>query len=160
MPSPNQLDEAEDRGLILALGYGGLIPFALLAALLWLVAPDLQGFVAIALACYAALIAAFLGGIHWGIGWRAGVLGGLRQSGQPHEQRRHFLWGVVPSLLAWPGLLMPPHAGLAWLGFVLMLSYLADRMLYAHAGLQRWLTLRFRLSAVASLSCFIGAGAL
>jgi hypothetical protein len=160
MPLPDQLDDAEDRGLILTLGYGGLIPFALLAALLWLVEPGLQGFVAIALAGYAALIAAFLGGIHWGIGWSAGVLGNVRRSSQPHAQRRHFLWGVVPSLLAWLGLLMPPYAGLAWLGFVLMLSYLADRSLYAHAGLQRWLTLRFRLSAVASLSCFIGAGAL
>jgi uncharacterized membrane protein len=160
MPSTDQLDDAEDHGLILTLGYGGLIPFALLAALLWLVQPELQGFVAIALAAYAALIAAFLGGIHWGIGWNAEVLSNVRHSGHPHAQRRHFLWGVVPSLLAWPGLLMPPYAGLAWLGFVLMLSYLADRTLYAHAGLQRWLTLRFRLSAVASLSCFIGAGAL
>jgi uncharacterized membrane protein len=156
MPAPDPLDDAEDHGLIRALGYGGLTPFVMLAALLWLVAPNLQGFVAIALAAYSALIAAFLGGIHWGVGW----LAGLRRSSQPHAQRAHFLWGVVPSLLAWPGLLMPPHAGLAWLGFVLMLSYLADRTLYAHAGLQRWLTLRFRLSAVASLSCFIGAGAL
>jgi hypothetical protein len=55
---------------------------------------------------------------------------------------------------------MPPFAGLAWLGFALILSYLVDRKLYAQAGLQRWLTLRFRLSAVATLSCFIGAGAL
>jgi hypothetical protein len=160
MPAPDLLDDAEDCNLILTLGYGGLIPFVLLAALLWLVEPDLQGFVAIALAAYASLIAAFLGGIHWGLGWSAGALGGLRRSSQPHAQRRHFLWGVVPSLLAWPGMIMPPYAGLAWLGFVLMLSYLADRSLYPHAGLQRWLTLRFRLSAVASLSCFIGAGAL
>jgi hypothetical protein len=35
-----------------------------------------------------------------------------------------------------------------------------DRRLYARAGLQGWLTLRFRLSAVASLSCFIAAGAI
>ena len=160
MSSTDLLDDAEDRGLILTLGYGGLIPFALLVVLLWLVEPGLQDFVAKALATYAALIAAFLGGIHWGIGWGAGVPGSVRRSSQPHAQRRHFLWGVVPSLLAWPGLLMPPYAGLAWLGFVLMLSYLADRTLYADAGLQRWLTLRFRLSAVASLSCFIGAGAL
>lgn len=156
MSLPDLLEDAEDRGLILTLGYGGLIPFVLLAALLWLVAPDLQGFVAIALTSYAALIASFLGGIHWGIGW----LAGLRRAGTPHAQRRHFLWGVVPSLLAWPGLLMPPFAGLAWLGFVLIVSHLADRSLYAHAGLKRWLTLRFRLSAVAALSCFIGAGAL
>jgi len=66
----------------------------------------------------------------------------------------------VPSLLAWPGLLMPAFAGLAWLGFVLVLCYLADRTLYARAGLQAWLTLRFRLSAIAALCCFIGAGAL
>ncbi len=156
MPLPDLLEDAEDRGLILTLGYGGLIPFVLLAVLLWLVATDLQGFVAIALTSYAALITSFLGGIHWGIGW----LAGLRRASAPHTQRRHFLWGVVPSLLAWPGLLMPPFAGLAWLGFVLIVSYLADRTLYAGAGLQRWLTLRFRLSAVAALSCFIGAGAL
>ncbi len=160
MTCDDQLDAAEDRSSMRARGYGGLIPFALLAAMLWLVQPELQGFVAIALAAHAALIAAFLGGIHWGIGWSAAVVGGIERSSQPHAQRRHFLWGVVPSLLAWPGLLMPPYAGLAWLGFVLMLSYLADRTLYVHAGLQRWLTLRFRLSAVASLSCFIGAGAL
>jgi hypothetical protein len=55
---------------------------------------------------------------------------------------------------------MPPFAGLAWLGFVLVLSYLADRTLYTRAGLQAWLTLRFRLSAVAALSCFVGAAAL
>lgn len=160
MSLPDQLDNTEEHNLIIALGYGGLIPFAMLAAMLWLVQPGLQPFVAVALSAYGALIAAFLGGIHWGIGWGAEVLGSVRRSGEPHAQRRHFLWGVVPSLLAWPGLLMPPHAGLAWLGFVLMLSYLADRTLYDHAGLRRWLTLRFRLSAVASLSCFIGAGAL
>ena len=101
MPSPDQLEDAEDRGLILTLGYGGLIPFALLAALLWLVESGLQGFVATALATYAALIAAFLGGIHWGIGWNASVLGNVRHSGHLHAQRRHFLWGVMPSLLAW-----------------------------------------------------------
>jgi hypothetical protein len=28
---------------------------------------------------------------------------------------------------------------------------------YTAHGLQRWLTLRFRLSAVAALSCFVGA---
>lgn len=155
MPLPNLPDDAQDRGLILTLGYGGLIPFALLALLLWLVEPGLRGFVAIALAGYAALIAAFLGGVHWGIGW----LNGLRPGAMPHSQRRHFLWGVVPSLLAWPGLVMPAYAGLAWLGLVLIASYLADRSLYAHAGLHHWLTLRFRLSAVAALSCFIGAGA-
>jgi hypothetical protein len=152
-----RLEDAHDRGLIQTLGYAGLIPFVGLAMLLWLVAPGLQAWVAMALAGYAALIVSFLGGVHWGLGW----LGGLRgPNAAPHTQRNHFLWGITLSLLAWPGLLMPPFAGLAWLGFALVLSYLADRTLYARAGLQRWLTLRFRLSTVAALSCFIGAGAL
>ena len=151
------LDDAQDRGLIQVLGYGGLIPFTGLALLLWLVEPSLQAWVAMALAAYAALIVSFLGGVHWGLGW----LGGLRQpAGGAPTQRHHFLWGITLSLLAWPGVLMPPFAGLAWLGFVLVLSYLADRTLYARAGLRHWLTLRFRLSTVAALSCFIGAGAM
>lgn len=154
---PDALEDAQDRGLIQVLGYAGLIPFTGLALLLWVVDPALQAWVAMALAAYAALIVSFLGGVHWGLGW----LGGFRVSASsPHSQRHHFLWGITLSLLAWPGVLMPPFAGLAWLGFVLVLSYLADRTLYARAGLQRWLTLRFRLSTVAALSCFIGAGAL
>ena len=55
---------------------------------------------------------------------------------------------------------MPAFAGLAWLGFLLVLCYLADRTLYRRAGLKDWLTLRFRLSTIAALSCFVGAGAL
>ena len=153
------LHDPNDTALIRTLGHAGLIPFVLLAALLWLVKVELQAWVAIALAAYAALIASFLGGIHWGIGWLAGHLAAGKTTAH-HAQRNHFLWGIVPSLLAWPGLLMPAFAGLAWLGFVLIVCYLADRTLYARAGLQAWLTLRFRLSAIAAVSCFIGAGAL
>jgi hypothetical protein len=154
--------DPQDTALIHTLGYAGLIPFVLLASLLWLVNTELLHWVAIALASYAALIASFLGGVHWGIGWLGGLPGRAAGStaSPTHPHRNHFLWGIVPSLLAWPGLLMAPFAGLAWLGFVLVLTYLADRTLYARAGLQRWLTLRFRLSAVASMSCFLGAAAL
>lgn len=162
LPIAAETDDPRDTALIRTLGHGGLIPFVGLAALLWLVAADLQAWVAIALVGYAALIVSFLGGIHWGIGWKAGLY--ERQHQQTpralHAQRRHFLWGFVPPLLAWPGMLMPAFAGLAWLGFLLIISYLADRALYPRAGLQQWLTLRFRLSAIAALSCFIGAGAL
>ena len=156
------LHDPQDTALVRTLGHAGLIPFAVLALLLWLLTGELQTFVSIALASYAALIVSFLGGIHWGIGWLAGhqALKDGSAAAAHHAQRNHFLWGIVPSLLAWPGVLMSPFAGLAWLGFVLILCYLADRTLYTHAGLQAWLTLRFRLSAVAALCCFIGAGAL
>ena len=55
---------------------------------------------------------------------------------------------------------MPAYGGLVWLGLLLMACYMVDRKLYPHAGLQHWLTLRFRLSAVATLCCFLAAGAL
>ncbi|MDO9200744.1 MAG: DUF3429 domain-containing protein [Hydrogenophaga sp.] len=154
------LHDPDDTALARTLGHAGLIPFVLLAALLWLVNTELQAWVAIALAGYAALIASFMGGVHWGIAWLAARHAATHGEPPHHAQRKHLLWGVVPSLLAWPGLLMPPFAGLAWLGFVLVLCYLVDRTLYAQAGLQQWLTLRFRLSGVAALSCFVGAGAL
>lgn len=144
--------ESREHSLIHGLGYAGLIPLVGLALLIWLVTPDLQAWVALALASYAALITSFLGGIHWGIGWS--------QRARSPDTKVHFLWGVLPSLLAWPGLVMPPYAGLAWLGLVLVVCYLVDRKLYPQAGLGAWLKLRFRLSAVAALSCFIGAGAL
>jgi len=161
MPAAHpMLHDPNDTALARTLGHAGLIPLVLLAALLWLVKAELQAWVAIALAGYAALIASFMGGVHWGIAWLAARHAAARGEPPHHAQRKHLLWGVVPALLAWPGLLMPPFAGLAWLGFVLVLCYLADRALYAQAGLQHWLTLRFRLSGVAALSCFVGAGAL
>ena len=64
---------------------------------------------------------------------------------------------MVPSLVAWLAVLMPPSAGLVIHGVMLVVCYLVDRRVYPAQGLERWLTLRFRLSAVAALSCFLGA---
>lgn len=157
------LSAAAER-LVARLGHAGLLPFALLALLLWVVAPEAQAFVALAMVAYAALVASFLGGIHWGVVWLKLATPDHPSAGIPrhdalHHHRQHLVWGVAPSLLAWPGVLMPAHAALPWLGLVLVLAYLVDRRLYPEAGLGHWLTLRFRLSMGAALSCFLGAGA-
>jgi len=137
---------AEPPRLARQLGVAGLIPFVLGAALIWLVYPEAQPLVTLALAGYAACVVAFLGGIHWGLAMRAG----------PTEPAS-FGWSVVPPLAAAVGVLMPAYAGLVLLGAMLLVCYAVDRRLYAVQGLGAWLTLRFRLSAVAALSCFIGA---
>lgn len=152
MAPSGEPDAFPDSRWVRALGLAGLIPFVFLAALLWLVDVDLQAWVALALATYAALIASFLGGVHWGIGWITPA--------SLYARRGHFIWGVTPSLLAWTGLLMPPFAGLAWLGLLLVLCYFVDRLLYRRAGIDRWLGMRLQLTIVASLSCFMGASAL
>ena len=136
--------------LITRLGYAGLIPFVLLAALMWLVDAELLPFVSIALGGYAATIVSFLGGVQWGIGFMKGDA----------APRFHFVWGVVPPLLAWLALMMPAYAALPLLGLVVVACYGVDRKTYPDACLNMWLGLRLRLTVVATLSCVLGAAAI
>ena len=131
------------------LGYAGLAPFVLLTILMWLVDRELLPFVSIALGSYAAAIVSFLGGLHWGIGF-------MKDEAAP---RFHFIWGVVPSLIAWLALMMPAYAALPLLGLVLLACYVVDRKTYPPSGLARWLPLRLQLTVVATLSCLLGAAA-
>lgn len=128
------------------LGYLALVPFVLGAALVWIVRADAQPYVTSALSAYAAVVIAFIGGIHWGFGFR-----------EDDAPPRLFVWGVVPALVSWVAVVMQPYAGLVLHGVMLVVCYLVDRKVYPEYGAARWLTLRFRLSVVASLSCFVGA---
>jgi len=130
----------------LRLGYAGLIPFVVGAVFVWIVSAEAHPYVTLGLAAYAATIVSFLGGIHWGVAFR-----------EAEPDPRIFIWGVMPTFGAWIGVMMPPSAGLVVLGAMLVLCYLVDRRLYPMHGLERWLTLRFRLSAVAALCCFLAA---
>ncbi|MCV2354553.1 DUF3429 domain-containing protein [Paucibacter sp. B2R-40] len=135
--------------LALRLGHLGLLPFVIGAALVWLVGgrdAEAHAWISFALSAYAALIISFLGGIYWGLGFRQ-----VEASAQP------FVWGVLPSLGAWVALVMPAYAGLVLHGVMLIVCYLVDRRLYPALGAAAWLTLRFRLSAVAALCCFLAA---
>lgn len=128
----------------LKLGYAGLLPFVAGALLVWIVNPEAHPYATLALSAYAAVIVSFLGGIHWGVGFRDG-------------DAKLFVWGVVPSLVAWPAVIMPASAGLVIHGAMLWICYAVDRRLYPAHGLGAWLVLRFRLSAVAGLACFVAA---
>jgi hypothetical protein len=128
------------------LALAGLLPFVAGALLVWLVRDEAQVYAALGLSAWAALVCSFLGGIHWGLAMR---------EAQPPVAA--LAWSVVPAMLAWPAVLMPADAGLVVLGVLLVACYAVDRRLYPRAGAAHWLTLRFRLSAVAALACFIGA---
>ena len=137
--------------MALRLGYVGLLPFVVGAALVWLVGgnADAHAFSTLMLSCYAAVIISFLGGIHWGLA--------MRQQAGMGAPAWLYAWGVVPSLVAWVAVVMPPYAGLVVHGVMLVTCYLVDRRTYPMLGAAPWLTLRFRLTVVASLSCFVGA---
>jgi putative flippase GtrA len=128
------------------LGYSGLLPFFVGAALVWLVHDELQPVVATWLAGYAAVIVSFLGGVHWGLAMRSSS-----------SDTQEFGWAMAPPLVAWLALVMPPHAGLVLLAVMLIVCYLVDRRYYAAQGMAPWLNLRFRLSMLASASCFLAA---
>ena len=133
----------------LRLAHAGLLPFIAGALLVWLFGgryPEEHAFITFALSAYAALIISFLGGIYWGFAFR-----------EVAPDTKTFVWGITPALVAWVGVLMPAYAGLVVQGTMLVICYSVDRRLYPQHGAAAWLTLRFRLSAMAALSCFLGA---
>ena len=140
------------RRWIQVFSYAGLLPFVLLAALMWLVTEELHPFVALALAGYGAVIVSFLGGIHWGTGFK-------NTTTMHNAPLQNFAWGIVPSLLAWVAVTMPAYAGLPLLALLLLLCYWVDQTTWPAAGLKQWLPMRLKITAVASLSCLLGAAA-
>jgi len=130
----------------LRMAKAGMLPFVLGVALVWLVDERAHPYTTLALSAFAALVVSFLGGILWGIGFV-----------HPAAPPSVFVWGMAPSALAWVAVMMPASAGLVLDGVLLVVSYLIDRKVYPVLGLARWLNLRFRLSTVAALCCFLGA---
>jgi hypothetical protein len=132
------------------LGFGGLIPFVGLAAVLCLASPGDRPLAGLGLLSYGATISSFLGAIHWGLVMRNG----------PPQPVVSLLWGVVPSLLSWVALLVGHALGLVLITAVLWACFAVDRVLYPRYQLQAWLPMRLRLTLVAGVSCLVGAGAL
>lgn len=147
MPTPDRPIPRVPRTARL-LGYAGLIPFFAGAASVWAARGTPAGaFAAYALAAYAATIAAFLGGVHWGPA--------LRDGGRDVAA---LAWGVMPQLAAWLALLLlPSRPALAALASLLALCYLVDRRMYVRAGLADWLPMRLQLTLGAVASCLVAA---
>ena len=129
------------------LGYVALLPFVVGAAAVLIARGNAQAHAAAALSAYAATVVSFLGGIHWGFGFR---------TSRPPASL--FVWGVVPSLVAWAALLLPVAAAFALHAATLSACFLVDRTVYPRQDAGAWLPLRSRLTAIAVLACLLGAG--
>jgi Protein of unknown function (DUF3429) len=130
------------------LGYAGLLPFVAGAGWILVAAPDQRGEAARVLLAYGATITSFLGAIHWGLAMR---------SAQDRAWAGDYIWGVVPSLVAWCALLAGAAIGLPLLVVLLWVCYVVDRKRYPNHGVGHWLPMRHRLTLVASLSCLVAA---
>ena len=126
------------------LGYGGLLPFLVLAPIS-LVDMHHAPLWSDPLFAYGAIILSFVGALHWGFAMTLADLAEEQRTGR-------FIWSVVPALLAWPAVLLSPiFAGpLLIVGFIA--HYWQDRRLAAGTRLPAWyLPLRLRLTSVACL---------
>lgn len=143
------------------LGYGGLIPFVLLAIAAGLglgmgsdpvfrLAASLLATDGRALLAYGAVILSFVGALHWGFAMTLRDL-------SPRARNAAFLWSVVPALLAWVALVLPPAPAVALLIVGFLAQYRRDVGLARLVGLPAWyLPLRLRLTTVACLSLVLG----
>jgi hypothetical protein len=133
------------------LGAAGLLPFLATALLSWLLPPETRGIALFALAAYGMVILSFLGAVHWGLALRA-----------PAAEARYAAprlgLGVVPALIAWAALLLPPVPGLTLLA-ASILATAAVETLAARRGLvpADYLRLRWALSLGAALCLLAGA---
>lgn len=132
------------------LGYGGLLPFLVMASAS-LGDPHHAKLWNPALLAYGAVILSFVGVLHWGFAMT------LRD---PSASLRTwcFVWSVVPALFAWSALLVSPPLGSVLLVTGFLAHYGQDRFLVAASHLPAWyLPLRFRLTAVSCLCLVAGA---
>jgi hypothetical protein len=128
------------------LGPAGLIPFAGLAALIWAGWPAAGP----ALAAYGATILAFLGAVHWGLALRA-------PSAERGAEWGRLGLGVVPQLVGWGALLLPPSVGLGLLALALLATAAVEQRAAA-AGLlpPSYMRLRWMLSGGAAVCLVAG----
>ena len=145
----------------LTLGLGGLVPFLGAAILVWWTLPvsllsppwllqerGASQFATLALGGYGAVILSFLGGVRWG-----NLL-------FDHANLRNWMpliLSVLPSLIAWPALLLSPVPMLSLLASGFILQYALDVAAGARGELPAWFVrLRLILTTGAVLSLLIG----
>lgn len=129
------------------LGYLAALPFVGGAALtFWSGDGGTHALALRALVAYAAVVASFVGAVHWGFGFKEAM-----------PPANLFLWGVAPSIVAWLSMLVTPRDGLAIDAILLVVCFLVDRAIYPRHGAGRWLPLRLRLTVLAAASCALGA---
>ncbi len=141
-------------GAALWLGLGGLIPFFVSAACLWLRDTIDHFEAATALVAYAAVILSFLGGINWGAA--------LAEPDGRDLPKRLF-WSIVPSLVGWTALLVQAlfnhEVALIILLVAFVLQYLSDSRAVSMGRFPVWFG-RLRLILTCGVVLALAAGLL
>ena len=128
----------------LVLGFSGHIPFVL-PAVYAVATMSCSCNVAYAQMAYGATILSFLGGVRWGLT--------LTQSDVAKPNWSNLGYSVMPSLIAWLGLLMPLQPSVVCIASGLLLAGVVDSRM---KGYPPWFkSLRFYLTTVALFSLIV-----
>jgi hypothetical protein len=131
------------------LGAAGALLFVALGLLSWIEGPW-QSELRFALFAYGAVVLSFVGALHWAFAMIAADMADA-------DRRRAFGWSVVPALLGWAALLLPPSLTIIVLLAGLWSHYSQDLRLVRRIALPDWyLPLRLGLTSAASLGLIIG----
>jgi hypothetical protein len=109
------------------LGFGGVLPFAALAAAVWATPAAYLNFLIDAQIAYGAVILSFLGAAQWGMALS-----------KPQPDPGRLTWSVIPALIAWVGLMLPPVWGLATLISGVLACYAMDQRAVTAGFLPLW----------------------
>ncbi|CAK9880876.1 unnamed protein product [Sphagnum jensenii] len=138
----------------LVLGFAGLIPFVALVPPIVSMLPLPEALFAVhaeAQAAYAAVIVTFLGAVHWGLAMAN--YSAKDKANKITFTTLRYVWSVIPSLVAWPALLLPPAPKFAVLilslGLILGVDVIFTRMKLVPSW---FLYLRTPLTTIAALS--------
>lgn len=136
------------------ISYAGLIPFIVLSGLIQFVASPWDFWAANSLLLYSASITSFVGALHWGP-----LL--MPQTDQTSDNfwrvKGAWIWGVIPSLLAWVALHLSFSYGYFVIAATLVATLLVDRSQFRHlikdqAYLADFLKMRTIITVIASVS--------
>ncbi len=115
--------------LLRKLAYAGLIPFVGLALMVQLAPTPLNYLSGESLASYGAIIASFMGAMHWGANLH--TLGKAPPSDR-WENRNAWIWGIIPALVAWVALHIYIPVGLLILASTLVIQRNIDQDTYQY----------------------------
>ena len=133
-----------------ALGYGGTIPFVVLAVcsvagieLSAVGIDDIKG----KLPGYGAVIISFIGAVHWGIAMQSA----------PAKQNTLFVYSVIPALVAWMWLFFNVRIALFGMAITIVAMLFIDRFLLAGIAPQGYLKMRVHLTVIVALCLLLAA---
>lgn len=137
------------------LGWLGAVAFIAFGVGTWLLDNEAAAFSARAVMLYGAIILSFMGGVHWGLAM-ARHASGTSQPPMAQPIDAQFIASVIPALIAWAALLLPPAIGVPVLAIAFVLLLVFDLYSVRGGTAPQWYpTLRIPLTVCVTASLMI-----